>query len=224
MSLPFGLGGMSGTKKEKHYANSRARRGSIVVSQAGSKKSKKYTDTESVSSEASTVVPPPPPKPQCPLRPYMEIMFEPEEEDGEKKRRVCPLRKVKLSHVLPLCLFVMINMFLVIGTLLITGVCRVTGTLLDWGRKQPNKDMNNATYDQIIHSPEVNGLTFLAMAMFAFFVTLCYGPEWMSTIFQICTTTGFFVGISMTLMTKKGASKAVELSPESPTSPVTVGS
>lgn len=215
MSPPFGFGGMSGAKKEKHYANSRAHRGSVVVSQTGSKKSKKDTDTESVSSEASTVVPPPPPKPQCPLRPYMEVMFEPEE-DSEKKKPVCPLRRVKLSHVLPLCLFVMINMFLVIGTLLITGVCRIAATLLDLGRKQP-KELDNAMYNQVVYSPEVSGFTFLAMALFAFFVTVCYGPEWMSTTFQVCTTTGFFVGLSMTLMSKKEVSNTMASSPASPT-------
>jgi hypothetical protein len=220
MSPPFGFGGMPGTKKEKHYANSRVHRGSIVVSQAGSKKSKKDTDTESVSSEASTAVPPPPPKPQCPLRPYMEIMFEPEE-DGEKKKAVCPLKKVKLSHVLPLCLFVMINMCLVIGTLLITGVCRLSAALLDWGRKQP-KEVDNTMFNQVVYSPDFSGFTFLAMALFAFFVTMCYGPEWMSTTFQVCTTTGFFVGLSMTIMTKKEATKTIASPLATPTTPAPV--
>lgn len=217
MAPPFTFGPMPGTKKEKHYANTRAHRGSIVVSHSGSKKSKKDTDTESVSSEASTVVPPPPPKPQCPLRPYMEVMFEPEE-DGEKKKPVCPLRRVKLSHVLPLCVLVMINMCLVIATLLITGVCRLSVTLMDWGRKQP-KEVDNPIFNQVIYSPDFSGFTFLAMALFAFFVTMCYGPEWMSTTFQVCTTTGFFVGLSMTLMAKKEATKIVASPPATPTTP-----
>jgi hypothetical protein len=221
MAPPITLGAMPATKKEKHYANSRAHRGSsIVVSHSGSKKSKKDTDTESVSSDASTVVPPPPPKskpkPQCPLRPYMEVMFEPEE-DGEKKP-VCPLRRVKLSHVLPLCLFVMINMCLVVGTLLITGICRISVTLMDWGRKQP-KEVDNPIFNKVIYSHDFSGFMFLAMALFAFFVTMCYGPEWMSTTFQVCTTTGFFVGLSMTLMAKKEATTITTSASATPTTP-----
>lgn len=116
---------MPGSKKDKQYANTRARRHSIVtVSHGHSKKSKKDDDTESVSSTADTVVPPPPPKPQCPLRPYMEVMFE--KQDGEENSSICPLRKVKLSHVLPLCFFLMFNMLLVVCTLMVTGLYRLT--------------------------------------------------------------------------------------------------
>lgn len=204
-------------KKEKAYANTRARRGSIVVSHAGSKKSKKDTDTESVSSEASTVVPPPPPKPQCPLRPYMEVMFE-SEEHGEKKA-VCPLKKVKLSHTLPLCLFIMINFCLVIGTLLVTGVCRLAATVVDWG-KTPTKEVDRqAAYNIAINNPDFGAITFLGTAAFAFFVTVCYGPDWMRTAFQLCTTLGFFASLSITLLGKKEFLRTMTESPSTPTTP-----
>jgi hypothetical protein len=215
------FGAMSGAKKEKHYANSRAHRGSIVVSHAGSKKSKKDTDTESVSSEASTVVPPPPPKPQCPLRPYMEVMFELEDGGDEKKKSLCPLRRVKLSHTIPLCLFVMINMCLVIGTLLITGACRLASTVWDWGKKQP-REVDNVVYKNTIYNPDFSAFTFLGMALFAFFVTMCYGPEWMSRTFQIVTTVGFFLGLSMTLIAKKETPKMGLTPPGTPTTPTPV--
>jgi hypothetical protein len=221
MSLNHNVGAMpTTTKKEKHYANSRAHRGSIVtVSHSGSKKTKKDNDTESVSSDASTVVPPPPPKPQCPLRPYMEVMFESEESD-EKKKSLCPLRRVKLSHTIPLCIFVMINMCLVIGTLLITGVCRLAATLLDWGQKpskETDKDNNVRIqgYVESIQNPDVSAILFLMMAVFAFFVTICYGPDWMRTAFQICTTIGFFVGVAMAMLAKQGSMKMPTTTSES---------
>jgi hypothetical protein len=220
MSPPFNFSGMPGSnKKEKTYANTRARRGSIVVSHAGSKKSKKDTDSESVSSEASTVVPPPPPKPKCPLRPYMEVMFESEEPD--EKKAVCPLKRVKLSHTLPLCLFIMINFCLVIGTLLVTGVCRLATTVLDWGKKQPKDIDRKAAYNIAINGPDIGAVSFLAMTALACFVTINYGPDWMRTAFQLCTTVGFFATLSMTVLGKKDSQTTIT---ESPSTPRTLGS
>jgi len=123
---------MPSTKKEKHYANSRARRHSeVVISPHSSKKSKKDkdkdekekdTDSESVSSStassADTVVVPPPPEPKkCPLRFILAGMMEPEDEEGIK-RKGCPLRRVQLWHTIPLCLLAIINLLLVILALL----------------------------------------------------------------------------------------------------------
>jgi hypothetical protein len=119
--------GMPSSKKEKHYANSRARRhsGDVVISQ--SKKSKKEkekekdTDTESISSStpssADTVVVPPPEPKKCPLRFMLAGMFETEAE-GQPKKSGCPLRRVQLWHTIPLCLLAAVNLILVIIALL----------------------------------------------------------------------------------------------------------
>ncbi|KAI9729421.1 MAG: hypothetical protein M1818_008528 [Claussenomyces sp. TS43310] len=128
MSSLFSIGGMSSSKKEKNYANRGAHRQSIVVSHG--KKRKKDTDSVSVSSSASTVVPAPP---QCPLRPYLqpmfEAMFEPEpteeKQSGEEQRRsTCPLRRIRLSHTVPFFTIIMMNLWLVALTLILTGACR----------------------------------------------------------------------------------------------------
>lgn len=120
--------GMPSSKKEKHYANSRARRhsGDVVISQ--SKKSKKEkekekdtdtADTESISSSApsstdTVVVTPPEPK-KCPLRFILAGIFEAE---AEGKKSGCPLRRVQLWHTIPLCLLAAVNLILVIIALL----------------------------------------------------------------------------------------------------------
>lgn len=122
--------GMPSSKKEKHYANSRARRhsGDVVISQSkkASKKEKekekeKDTDTESISSStpssADTVVVPPPEPKKCPLRFMLAGMFETEAE-GEPKKSGCPLRRVQLWHTIPLCLLAAVNLILVIIALL----------------------------------------------------------------------------------------------------------
>lgn len=96
--------GMASSKKEKHYANSRARRHSdIVISQNKKSKKDKDTDTESVSSStassADTIVVPPPPEPKkCPLRFVMTGLFEADNEAEAKKPRGCPLRRVQVSE------------------------------------------------------------------------------------------------------------------------------
>lgn len=120
--------GMAGSKKEKHYANSRARRHSDVVITHGKKsKKEKDTDTESVSSSTNssdTVVVPPPPEKKCPLRFMLAGMMESESE--EKKSSGCPLRRVQLWHVIPLCLLAIVNLLLVIIALLGLAGYRIT--------------------------------------------------------------------------------------------------
>ena len=143
-----------------------------------------------------------------------------ESEDHDEKRAVCPLKRVKLSHTLPLCLFIMINFCLVIGTLLITGVCRLAATVMDWSKKRPKEVERNLSYDTTIRNPDISAFTFLAVAAFAFFVTICYGPDWMRTAFQICTTIGFFASISMTLFGKNDF-RRVMLPPSTPSTPTT---
>jgi len=116
--------GMPSSKKEKHYANSRARRHSDVVISHSSKKPKKEkdADTESLSSStpssADTVVVPPTTTPspkKCPLRFLLAGMIEP---DDDGKKPGCPLRRVQLWHTIPLCLLAIINLLLVIIALL----------------------------------------------------------------------------------------------------------
>jgi hypothetical protein len=218
MSARFSFSTMSGSKKEKHYANTRAHRHSIVINQTH-KKAKKDTDTESISSNASTAItpppPPPPPKPQCPLRPFMEGMFEPE--DAEENKSICPLRRVKLSHTLPLCMFVMVNMILVIGTLLVTGVCRIIISCWDLGTRQP-KATEGSNYRS-----QPNPILFFAVTVFAFIVTACYGPDWLGIAIRVLTTVGFFIGLLLNLLPGKDVTnimrkveKAMDTPPESP--------
>jgi hypothetical protein len=205
------FGAMSGSKKIKIYSNSRAHN-------QAQKKVKKDTDTESISSNASTAVPPPPPpppKPQCPLRPFMEGMFEPE--GDEPRKSICPLRRVKLSHTLPLCMFVMVNMILVIGTLLVTGICRITISCWNIGKWQL-QPMGSA------HQSQPNPILFFSMTVFAFIVTACYGPDWMSITIRVLTTVGFFIGLLLYLLPGNGVAKlmrnvekAENTPPESPT-------
>jgi hypothetical protein len=129
MSSLLGIG-MASSKKEKHYANSRARRhsGDIVISQSKKSKKDKDTDTESVSSStpsssADTVVVPPPGPKKCPLRFMLAGMMEGED---EKKAGGCPLRRVQLWHTIPLCLLAIINLLLVIIALLGLAGYRIT--------------------------------------------------------------------------------------------------
>lgn len=122
--------GMASSKKEKHYANSRARRREIVISQSKKSKKDKDTDTESVSSTPSsadaTVVPEPK---KCPLRFLVTGLFETEDEAEDKKPRGCPLRRVQLWHTIPLVLLAIINLILVIIALLgLAGYRIVMGT------------------------------------------------------------------------------------------------
>lgn len=105
--------GMSTSKKEKHHANSRARRHS---GDSGKKKKKKDKDTDSesvVSSSTSDTIVVPPPK-QCPFRFMLAGMMEVR---TEEKAQGCPLRRVQLWHVIPLCLLAIINLLLVIVAL-----------------------------------------------------------------------------------------------------------
>jgi hypothetical protein len=125
--------GMPSSTKEKHYANSRARRHSgetVVINQSKHKKSKKEkdTDTESITSSnassSDTVVVPPPPAKKCPLRFMLAGMMEAEKD--ETKASGCPLRRVQLWHTIPLCLLAIINLLLVIIALLGLAGYRIT--------------------------------------------------------------------------------------------------
>ena len=127
--------GMPSSKKEKQYANTRARRhsGDVIISQSKKKKDKKEekdTDNESVTSttpsSSDTVVVPPAPN-KCPLRFMLAGMMEADIEDGEgKKTRGCPLRRVQLWHTIPLCLLAAVNLLLVIIALLGLAGYRIT--------------------------------------------------------------------------------------------------
>jgi hypothetical protein len=125
--------GMHSSKKEKQYANIRARRHSdVVISQNKKSKKEKDTDTESVSSSTPSsaadtiVVPPPPPEPKCPLRFMIAGMMEPESDAEGKKKEGCPLRRVQLWHTIPLCLLAIINLLLLIMALLGLAGYRIT--------------------------------------------------------------------------------------------------
>jgi len=159
MSSKFSFSSMPGSKNGKQYANSGHRRSSIVIHGSHKKTKKDTDDTESISSTASTVIPPPPPKAKCPVRPYMEVMFEPEKSDGNEKQSLCPLKRVKLSHTLPLMLFIMINMCLVILTLLVTGLVRVFWGVSDWVRKQSNGTIF------VSQQPDTNAFSLFALAL-----------------------------------------------------------
>lgn len=77
-------------------------------------KKKKDSDSESVSSSSTDTTP----EPKCPLRFLMAGMMEAEAEGTEHPKRGCPLRRVQLWHVIPLCLLAIINLLLVIVALL----------------------------------------------------------------------------------------------------------
>jgi hypothetical protein len=141
--------GMPSSKKEKHYANSRARRhsGDVVISQ--SKKSKKEekkekdTDTESISSStpssADTVVVPPPEPKKCPLRFMLDGMLQAKPEGEGKKSGGCPLRRVQLWHILPLCLLAAVNLILVIIALLGLAGYRIGAGTYEWASELKSK-------------------------------------------------------------------------------------
>jgi hypothetical protein len=109
--------GMTSSKREKHYPNSRARRHDVVISQGKKSRKDKDGDTESVSSSTpSSTDTAPAPEPKCPLRFMLIGMMEAESKAGKKGG--CPLRRVQLWHVIPLCLLAIINLLLVIIALL----------------------------------------------------------------------------------------------------------
>jgi hypothetical protein len=139
---------MPSSKKEKHYANSRARRHSeIVISQSKKSKKDKDTDAESVSSSTNSstdTVATSPPQSKCPLRFMLAGMMEAEVEGEVKKSGKCPLRRVQLWHVIPLCLLAIINLLLVIIALLGLAGYRITMGIqgLVVGLAQPDLDCN----------------------------------------------------------------------------------
>ena len=115
---------MHSSKKEKIYANSRARRHSNDSVASKSKKKKKDTDTESVTSSTSSDSTLAAEK-KCPFRFMLAGMMEGQVE-GE---RGCPLRRVQLWHTIPLCLLAIINLLLVIVALLGLAGYRITKAL-----------------------------------------------------------------------------------------------
>jgi hypothetical protein len=137
---------MPSSRKEKHYANSRARRHSeVIISQSKKSKKDKDTDTDSVSSStpssSDTVVVPPPAPAKCPFRVMLAAMIV---ADDGKKTGLCPLRRVQLWHVIPLCLLAIVNLLLVIIALLGLAGDRITigvqGILLSFAK--PDLDCN----------------------------------------------------------------------------------
>ncbi|EPE28928.1 hypothetical protein GLAREA_00086 [Glarea lozoyensis ATCC 20868] len=108
---------MASSKKDKNYANSRARRhsGTVVVTHGKKSKKNKDTDSESLSSSSTDATIAETKK--CPLRFMMAGMLESNIE-GERKGLGCPLRRVQLWHTIPLCLLAIINLLLVIIALL----------------------------------------------------------------------------------------------------------
>ena len=112
---------MPSSKKEKHFANSRARRHSngVVVSQVKKSKKGKDTDTESITSStassAETAVSSTEVR-KCPLRFMFAGVMETKSEETYKGG--CPLRRVQLWHTIPLCLLAIVNLLLVILALL----------------------------------------------------------------------------------------------------------
>lgn len=106
--------GMASSKKEKHSANSRARRHSDG-SHRKKRKKDKDGDTESVSSSSTDSAIS---EAKCPLRFILAGLLEPEDNGDEKKKGGCPLRRVQLWHVIPLCLLAILNLLLVIVALL----------------------------------------------------------------------------------------------------------
>lgn len=57
----------------------------------------------------------------------LTAMVEPERPlEAAPQRTGCPLKRVKLSHTIPLCIFVMCNMWLVVGALLGISIARLS--------------------------------------------------------------------------------------------------
>lgn len=104
---------MASSKKEKHSANSRARRHSDG-SHGKKRKKDKDGDTESVSSSSTDSAVS---EAKCPLRFVFAGLIEPEGESDGQRKGGCPLRRVQLWHVIPLCLFAILNILLVIVAL-----------------------------------------------------------------------------------------------------------
>lgn len=48
----------------------------------------------------------------------LTTLIEPSTPEEVPRRAGCPLKRIKLSHTIPLCVFVMCNMWLVIGALI----------------------------------------------------------------------------------------------------------
>ena len=114
--------GMASSKKEKHPANSRARRHSDG-SHGKKRKKDRDGDTESVSSSSTDSAIS---EAKCPLRFILAGLIEPEDNGNEKKKGGCPLRRVQLWHVIPLCLLAILNLLLVIVALLGLACYRIT--------------------------------------------------------------------------------------------------
>ncbi|PVH83118.1 hypothetical protein DL98DRAFT_585834 [Cadophora sp. DSE1049] len=146
---------MASSKKEKHYANSRARRHSdIIISQSKKSKKDKETDSESVSSSGDTVVVPPPEPKKCPLRFIMTGMFETDGDAETTKPRGCPLRRVQLWHTIPLVLLAIINLILVIIALLGLAGYRIAMGVQGFVISLAKSDLDNPYADSLADSDQ----------------------------------------------------------------------
>ncbi|KAH8598757.1 hypothetical protein B0O99DRAFT_683508 [Bisporella sp. PMI_857] len=123
---------MPSSQKEKNSANSRAKRHSIS-SQSKKGKKKKDSDTASISSstKSDSTTDTAHPEARCPLR-FMLIGMMQRKRDGiDTSNGQCPLRRVQLWHVLPLCTLAIINLLLVIIVLLGIAGYRISITVRD---------------------------------------------------------------------------------------------
>lgn len=105
---------MASSKKEKHSIHSRTRRHSDS-SHSKKRKKDKDGDTESVSSTSTDSAVS---EAKCPLRVVLSGLIEPEGVNEDRGKSGCPLRRVQLWHVIPLCLLAVLNLLLVIVALL----------------------------------------------------------------------------------------------------------
>jgi hypothetical protein len=136
---------MASSKKEKHYANSRARRQSDGTSHSKKSKKDRDADTESVSSASTdTVIA----EAKCPLRFVLAGMIEPGGAGEEKKKGSCPLRRVQLWHVIPLCLLAILNLLLVIIALLGLAGYRIILGLQGVMVRLAKVDLDNDPYEE----------------------------------------------------------------------------
>ncbi|PQE25545.1 hypothetical protein CJF30_00000235 [Rutstroemia sp. NJR-2017a BBW] len=141
---------MPSMKKEKHHANSRARRHSDIEKKSrrekDDKEKDKDTDTESVVSTtlSSTEIS------KCPLRFLMAGIVEAEDEEGRKIHGGCPLRRVQLWHTIPLCILAIINLLLIIVALL-----GLAGYRISMGVQRAVVNMTKSDLDAEPHTESV---------------------------------------------------------------------
>lgn len=147
--------GMASSKKEKHSANSRARRHSSG-SHGKKRKKDKDGDTESVSSSSTDSAIS---EAKCPLRFVLAGLLEPEGEGSESKQGGCPLRRVQLWHVIPLCLLAILNLLLVIVALLGLACYRITLGVQSCMVNLTKADLDGDPYVENFGEPDIRIIT-----------------------------------------------------------------